>query len=92
MCGFPHELDLVGGHLFSHRRRAAVDIVELEHVWSDHGAQRVPPWHRSWSTRTFTNSLSNLVVVPVSDVVVVPLEVAAGIDTQLHTGDVTGFF
>src|SRR5579875_1805815 len=46
-------------------------------------AHSVWPWQRSGSTRTFT-------VFPFL-AVVVPLQVAAGVDAQLHTGDVPRF-
>src|ERR1700729_178271 len=69
-------------------------------------AQSVCPWHRSGSTCTFTSGFlslfsdhirhverARLTVVPScfpSGVVVVPLEVTAGVHPQLHTGHVAG--
>src|ERR1700722_4077269 len=63
-------------------------------------AQSVCPWHRSGSTCTFTGgflpSWSERVRLTVaasrfpSGVVVVPLEVPAGVHPQLHTGHVAG--
>src|SRR5262245_558055 len=37
-----YPLLLVGWYDFRNGRRATVDVAELEHVWCDHGAQRVP--------------------------------------------------
>src|SRR5262245_48704920 len=44
----------------------------------------VCPWHRPASTKTF------MAFPPRSVVVVVPLEVAAGVHPDLHAGDVAG--
>src|SRR5215475_5831462 len=44
----------------------------------------VCPWHRPASTKTFMMFLFSAVVV-------VPLEVAAGVHPDLHAGDVAGF-
>src|SRR5580698_7310540 len=53
-------------------------------------AQSVCPWHRSGSTYTFTSVslLPHTERQLVSLVVVVPLEVAAGVHPQLHPGDI----
>src|SRR5271165_7697923 len=55
-------------------------------------AQRVCPWHRSGSTCTFTCGFPSLSSQNgggcLSQVEVVPLEVAARVHPQLHAGDI----
>src|SRR5262249_40300667 len=69
----------------------ADELPSISLSWNESGAiieHRVWPWHRSESTQTFTVSPS--VIRCGSVVVVVPLEVAAGVDAQLHSGYVPG--
>jgi hypothetical protein len=58
------------------------DVVELERVRRDHRAERM-----SLAPLRIDPNFHGLIPL---DSIVVPLEIAAGIDAQLHTGDVSG--